>query len=173
MRYKLLVQQLQQYQVVALPTDTIYGLSCLPHPQAITRLLRLKNRSATKGLILLSNRLEYLAPFIDVSIQEALARKYQTITRPTTFVVPSAHPLAVNNTLAVRMTDNKDIALVCDGVKSALISTSANKSGARAITHLWQLHKYFPHKINAYIAPRAGSMQVSTIINLISGEVYR
>ena len=45
--------------IVAMPTDTVYGLHCDPHDlAAIKKILTLKKRSPEKGLILIADSLE-------------------------------------------------------------------------------------------------------------------
>ena len=44
---------LERGEVIAIPTETIYGLAVLPRPASLERLLVAKNRSADKGIQLL------------------------------------------------------------------------------------------------------------------------
>src|SRR5262245_36703057 len=54
-----IVATLDSGGVTVLPTDTIYGLSCrMDRPDALKRLLAIKGRDASRGLILLVPRLD-------------------------------------------------------------------------------------------------------------------
>ena len=51
--------------VVAYPTEGVFGLGCMPDDaSAIIRLLRIKRRDPSKGLILIASRHEQLADWI-------------------------------------------------------------------------------------------------------------
>jgi L-threonylcarbamoyladenylate synthase len=44
--------------IVAIPTETVYGLAVLPNPPALARLVEAKQRSADKGIALLVDSIE-------------------------------------------------------------------------------------------------------------------
>lgn len=55
---------LEKGGVIAYPTETIYGLGCLPNNiDAIRRLLEIKHRHSDKGLILIGANQDQLAPY--------------------------------------------------------------------------------------------------------------
>ena len=61
------VNSLKKGEVVAYPTEGVWGLGCDPSDDhAITKLLNLKGRSESKGLILIGSSLEQFAEFIEV-----------------------------------------------------------------------------------------------------------
>ena len=61
------VNSLKKGEVVAYPTEGVWGLGCDPSDdQAITKLLNLKGRSESKGLILIGSSLEQFSEFIEV-----------------------------------------------------------------------------------------------------------
>ena len=61
------VNSLKNGEVVAYPTEGVWGLGCDPSDdQAITKLLNLKGRSESKGLILIGSSLEQFSEFIEV-----------------------------------------------------------------------------------------------------------
>ena len=45
-------------EVIALPTETVYGLAALPRPDSVERLIAAKQRSADKGIQLLIDSIE-------------------------------------------------------------------------------------------------------------------
>ena len=52
--FNQIVEKLKQNQVVAYPTEAVFGLGCNPQSeQAVRSLLKLKNRPEEKGLILI------------------------------------------------------------------------------------------------------------------------
>ena len=87
-----IVEKLQQEQVVAYPTEAVFGLSCNPMSEsAVEKLLILKNRPKEKGLILIAPSLDYLLPFIDVEKLnvDQYARLQAEYDHPITLVVPT------------------------------------------------------------------------------------
>ena len=52
--------------LIAYPTEAVFGVGCDPdNNQALERLLAMKQRDPSKGLILLASSFEQLTPYID------------------------------------------------------------------------------------------------------------
>jgi len=65
--------------VIAFPTDTVWGIGCLPENQkAVEKIYSIKSRDAGKPLILLGKNLESLLPYIEKLPENArkIAEKY-------------------------------------------------------------------------------------------------
>ena len=61
-----LVDLIKQQQVIAYPTEAVFGLGCDPNSEsAVLKLLALKQRPVEKGLIVIAPHLDFLRPFID------------------------------------------------------------------------------------------------------------
>lgn len=70
------VDLLNKENVIAYPTEAVFGVGCDPDSEtAVTRLLALKQRPVDKGLILIAASFEQLKPYIDDSILTAAQRK--------------------------------------------------------------------------------------------------
>ena len=83
---------LMQDEVVAYPTEAVFGLGCNPLSEsAVRKLLDLKQRPIEKGLILVAPSLHFLQPFVDFSrlSNEQLARLQAQYDHPITWVVPA------------------------------------------------------------------------------------
>lgn len=167
---RLIISKIKNNEIVAIPSDTIFGLSCLPNITNIKKLNKLKQRSDNKGFILLTSNLEYLQKFIDTKYLKILEQEYAKITTPTTFIVPSVHKLATHNTLAIRLTDNPLITKICSQLNSAILSTSCNISGKKNINTTLKLRLFF--KNIAFLTPNTNNKS-STIIDIISGAILR
>lgn len=132
------LQALQAGQVVAFPTDTVYGLGALiRNSQSIEQLYRVKGRPVEKAIpILLGNPDELSRVAVNVSPTVLrLARRFWP--GPLTLVVPK-HPalpeiLSIYPTIGVRMPAHVD-ALRLLQVTGPLAVTSANLSGAESPT---------------------------------------
>ncbi|MFA5109679.1 MAG: L-threonylcarbamoyladenylate synthase [Patescibacteria group bacterium] len=149
----LIVGSLKIGQVVVLPTDTIYGLSCLAdRPAAIRKIQRLKGRDPKKPLIALVSSLAMLKKYVLVSRrQEKNLKKIWSAGRPTTVILNHRGRLAPELTgsadgLAVRLPKNEFLIKIIENVKRPLVSTSLNLSGRESIHDLRALLRYFPKK---------------------------
>lgn len=131
---QIALELLQQGQLVAFPTDTVYGLGAdLRNPQAIQQLYEVKGRDAAKAIAVLvgsPKALDEITAGIS-PIAQRLAQHFWP--GPLTLVVP-AHPslppeLSPLPTVGVRMPDHQD-ALALLNLSGPLAVTSANLSGA-------------------------------------------
>ncbi len=124
--------------VIAYPTESVYGLGCDPlNPAAVMRLLRLKQRSPAKGLILIAADFGQLRPFVTPIHQERMAPVLATWPGPHTWVLPAAPGTpwwltGRHDSLAVRVTAHPLAAALCRRRGAPLVSTSANRSGHSA-----------------------------------------
>jgi L-threonylcarbamoyladenylate synthase len=63
--------------IVAIPTETVYGLAVLPNPPALARLVEAKRRSADKGIALLVDSIEQVRRLAIVPrVAERLAARF-------------------------------------------------------------------------------------------------
>ena len=126
---------LRQGGVIAYPTEAVFGLGCDPlNRDAVQRILTIKQRPMTKGLILIASKLDQLLPFIRPPGDAIQARIADTWPGPVTWVMPAppATPVWLRGThdsLAVRVTAHPLATALCEAFGGAIVSTSANASG--------------------------------------------
>lgn len=167
--------------LIAYPTDTIWGFGCNPESiNAIHRLQKLKQRSAGKGLILLSPRLVYLQPFIEKSIFSMLPRQnLQPVDRPVTWIIKASENCPVwltgnSKTIAIRICNTQPVKILCNSMQSALVSTSANISGCNTARNSFRVHSLFQDKVDFIIEGfNTGSTTASEIRDLETGKILR
>ena len=176
---------LQQQAVIAYPTESVWGLGCDPDSlPAVEKLLRLKGRSVSKGLILIAASAEQFAPYLTGLEPDALKRFQTPQQKPTTWLVPSNGCVPEwisggHDTLALRVTDHPLAAALCRLFGGPLVSTSANPQGRPAATSAEQVQAYFGQAAegNAIDAQTPGTVgdaiKPSEIRYLISGEIVR
>jgi L-threonylcarbamoyladenylate synthase len=120
--------------VIAYPTEAVYGLGCDPqNRRAVERLLQMKRRSWTQGLILIGASPEDIAPYIDVPSRMAWRRAAATWPGAMTWVFPATDycPAWISgdrDSVAVRVTAHPIAAALCRAAGGAIVSTSANRS---------------------------------------------
>ena len=137
-RLRLAVRCLRRGGVIAYPTEAVYGLGCDPwNGRAVARLLAIKRRSMTKGLILIAADPDQLRPFVEPLEPERLRDILATWPGPNTWLLP-AHPTTPRwltgrfDTLAVRVSAHPLVAALCRAYGGAIVSTSANQAARPA-----------------------------------------
>ncbi len=180
MQLQLAVAALRGGGVIACPTEAVWGMSCDPWaPTAVARLLALKRRSAAKGLILVASeeaQLEFLLVGLGAGDRAQLTAGWPG---PTTWLVPHRGrvPAWVHGehaTVAVRVTAHPVLAALCCAWGGPLVSTSANRAGARPVREAYQVRRYFRDGLDYLLPGRVGSAARPTAIrDLASGRVVR
>jgi L-threonylcarbamoyladenylate synthase len=165
--------------LIAYPTESCYGLGCDPrNPRALQRLIRLKGRSAAKGLLLIADHFRRLQAFIAPLSAADRARMQRSWPGPVTWVVPASSacpPLLTGGrpTIAVRVTAHSGAARLCRALGMALVSTSANKSGLKPAKTAAECRRMFGARVRV-IAGRIGQRRrPSTLIDLATGIILR
>lgn len=125
--------------VVAYPTEGVYGLGCLPTEiDAVARLLAIKQRSWRKGLPLIAASIAQLDPLVELPSGGLRDEIEASWPGPVTWVLPARPGVPMlltggRRTLAVRVTNHPIAAALCARAGSAIVSTSANRSGHRPL----------------------------------------
>lgn len=157
---RMAVYVLRAGGVIAYPTEAVYGIGCDPWRfEAVERVLRLKSRTADKGMILIASTMSQLEGFVcmdDVLIN----RVSPTWPGPVTWVVPAgelAPPWITGRraTLAVRVTAHPQAAALCRGFGGPLVSTSANLGGRRPARTALEVRLRLPAAAVDYLVPGA------------------
>ena len=165
--------------VVAYPTESCFGLGCLPgQRQGLQRLLRLKQRPKRKGLIVIGANRQQLQPWCAPRTVQEWAQLQSSWPGPNTWLLPHA-PRAPrlltgrHASLAVRVPGLDSARALCWAMGSALVSTSANRSGRASLRHARAVQRQFGTQVKV-LAGRVGARrQPSTIRHWPSGQVVR
>ncbi|WP_273392899.1 Sua5/YciO/YrdC/YwlC family protein [Actinobacillus porcinus] len=181
MNVSQIVEKLQQEQVVAYPTEAVFGVGCNPMSEsAVEKLLVLKNRPKEKGLILIAPRLEYLLPFIDVQKlnAEQYARLQAEYDHPITWVVPTklSTPIWLTGqftSIAVRICRHPTVAQLCERAGFALTSTSANLSGLPPCRTAQEVRSQFGENFPVLDENVGQAQNPSEIRDLLTGQLFR
>ena len=166
--------------VIAYPTEAVYGLGCDPdNREAVFRILELKNRPASAGLILVADRLERFAPYIGPVDEEARQRALSTWPGPVTWLFPRAASVpdwlaGVHETIALRVTAHAGCRALCDAFGGPIVSTSANPGSEEPARSAEQVDAYFKGRLSGIVEGALGdSDQPSEIRDLASGRIIR
>ncbi len=176
------VAALQKGEVVAYPTEAVFGVGCDPdNKQAVQKLLALKQRPVEKGLILIAADYEQLTPYIDDCqlTVEQIKRIQSSWPGPVTWVMPikAGVPSFLTGqftTIAVRVTDHPLVQQLCRQFGKPLTSTSANLTGQEpgrtAEEVKAQLGQYLPAILQG---ETGGRDNPSEIRDARTGKVFR
>lgn len=165
--------------VVAAPTEAVYGLSCDPwNETAVERLVALKGRAMSKGLILVAGGLYQftsLVQHLDRHQQETLVASWPG---PVTWLVPVPPDLPEwisggQETLALRVTAHPVMAELCRQAGKPLTSTSANLAGEPPAMTRADVERTFPDIDGIVAGDLGGATRPTEIRDLLSGEIIR
>lgn len=166
--------------MVAYPTEGCYGLGCDPRDvRAVQRILRLKRRHWRQGMILIGAHWHHIAPWVDASETDALARARQTWPGPHTWLLPTGSGVSrwvrgEHDTIAVRITAHPLAAALCRQFRSAIVSTSANRHGGPPARTSGQVRHLFDRRIDVLLdGALGGSSGPTDIRDARTGEVVR
>lgn len=176
------VTALANQDVIAYPTEAVFGLGCDPMSEiAVQRLLHIKQRPVDKGLILIAANFAQLADYIDQSKLSAaqLDTIQQTWPGPTTWVVPVKPEVpkwltGKFDSIAVRVSAHPIVAELCLEFGGPITSTSANLTGCSPCTTAEQVKAQLEDMLGAIVSAPVGQLsQPTTIKDALTGAVYR
>ncbi len=165
--------------LIAYPTEYCYGLGCDPRQRAaVQRLLRLKRRPQHKGLILIAGRYAQLAPYLQPLTQAEQLTLQHDGARAITYLMPvraSCPPWlrGAHDTLAVRITAHPQAAALCNALGMALVSTSANRAGARPARSYADCARRFGRTVLVLPGQVGARKRPSTIRSWRDGKIVR
>lgn len=178
-------QCLKQGQVLAYPTEAVWGLGCDPYNQrAFSEILRLKERPIEKGVILLAghiSQVEHLLHDLDSNIRSQVIDSWSNrdlTERATTWLLPASDDIpswikGQHPKVAVRVTTHPLCVELCQGFDGFIVSTSANPAGLEPARHLDDAMNYFGDSVNYLDGDLGLSSQPSRILDAETGAVIR
>jgi L-threonylcarbamoyladenylate synthase len=169
------VNLLHQGQLVAFPTDTVYGLGALiSDPQAIEQLYMVKGRDAAKAIAVLLGKAEALGQVTTEmgDLAQKLAQNFWP--GPLTLVVARRpdlpEKLSAYPTVGVRMPDHPD-ALELLNRTGPLAVTSANLSGMPSASNVEQVLEQLGGRIPLILdGGQTPGGQPSTVVDCTGAE---
>jgi len=176
-----LLAALSAQQVIAYPTEAVFGLGCDPDSeQGLQALLALKQRPWEKGLILIAADYAQLQPYIDDSRldESQRSRMLASWPGPFTWVLP-ARPGTSGlltgrfDSLAVRVSDHPLVQQLCQQYGKPLVSTSANLTGLEPCRTVAEVQAQFGADFPVVVGEVGGRLLPSEIRDALTGELLR
>lgn len=176
----LAVRVLRQGGLIAYPTESVFGIGCDPgNLVAVERLLHIKSRSATKGLILVASSIEQLEPWVNFHEVSEMQPLIDSWPGHETWLIPARSHVSslltgVHNTLAVRVSAHPLVRRLCQKFGGAITSSSANRSGQKEAKDLNTAKCSFGNDIDYYVPGQvSGALKPSRIKDALTGNVIR
>ena len=173
------IESVKNGAIFAYPTEAVFGLGCdINNKYSIEKILDIKKRDVSKGLIVISDNLEKIRSLIDDKYYKTFC-ELDNDASPTTWLCPASKSVLPEVTgsskkIAIRITKHKVSCEICRLLDFPIISTSANKTGDEPIVNLESIDKYFDNKIDYIVEGElGGSSKPSRIIDLSTKEVLR
>lgn len=182
LQYQRAKYVLKQAGVIAYPTEAVYGLGCDPDSQiAVQKILTLKQRHWSKGLILIASDFSQLEPYIlplDVEIEQQVLTTWAQ-KQVVTWLLP-ANPKTPkwlrgqSDKIAVRVTHHPIAAKLCETYGKPLVSTSANPSGQAPAKTGFRVRQMFKQKLDYVVVGDVGKQdKPSEIRDALTQQVLR
>lgn len=128
------IQTLKRGGLILYPTDTVWGIGCdATNANAIDKVFALKQRSEKKSLICLVSDFKMLNQYVE-EIPEVAYDILKYADQPTTIIYQNPIRVATNliaedDTLGIRVVNDKFAKSLLRKYKKPIVSTSANISG--------------------------------------------
>jgi L-threonylcarbamoyladenylate synthase len=179
------LQALEQGDVIAFPTDTVYALACrADRREAIARFYELKQRPPDQPSILLAHSVDALQHWVSFD-QRALQYAADFWPGPLTLVLPldemallnqsddvhtSLESIAADGTIGVRVPDHETAAAILEGWGMPLCTSSANRAGERPPTKGRDVVERFGDAIEVVVDGESPLGKASSILDLTRPE---
>jgi tRNA threonylcarbamoyl adenosine modification protein (Sua5/YciO/YrdC/YwlC family) len=165
------VEVLEKGGVIGYPTDTIYGVGCnLFNPEAIRKIHRLKKLDGKKPLSFICSDLKDISQYAYVSnyaykmMKRLLPGAYTFILKATKLVPKIA--MTKQNTVGIRIPDNKICLSLVRELGHPIISTSVNKPDEGLYNDPAEIEERFGKQLDLVIDGGVIVSEHSSIIDL-------
>ena len=170
------VEAIARAEVVAFPTDTLYGLAVDPRSdEALGALFALKGRTADRTVALIAGTLQQADAVGEITgTARRLAERFWP--GPLTLVVPAREGVAAlarsgEGLVGVRVPDHAVARAFADACGHALTATSANRTGRAAMHDPGEVAESLPDvTVLLDAGPSPGGLP-STIVHAATGEL--
>ena len=166
--------------IFAYPTEAVFGLGCnINNKSSIIKILTIKKRDASKGLVVISDSFEKISDLIDSKYHKMIDASDMNTEIPTTWLCPASDKalnVITGNTgkIALRITKHPVAYNLCRALNFPIVSTSANLAGKKPLTNAEEVVASFEGDIDYVIEGEVNiTKSPSRIVDLLSKKVLR
>ena len=160
--------------ILAFPTDTVFGLGCIMDKDAINKIYEAKGRSFDKPLPMMCNDIDMIET---VALTDEISKKLiSTFTPgPITMIFRKKDEIddyvtQGKDTIAIRVPDDEFILGLIKQLNKPLMVTSANISDEGSLLKWKDVYKSLKGRIDAIVCEDATGDRASTIVD-VSGDL--
>lgn len=173
------VKALKEGHVVAVPTDTIYGLACLAqNSAAVRKIYDIKGRNGQKPLAICVGEIQDIYKFCKVTVKETLLENL--LPGPVTLVFERSEALNTDlnpftSLVGIRIPDHSFMRRLCQMCGEPLALTSANISSQTSTVAVHEFQELW-QKLAVVVdgGPIGGQSRLgSTVVDLSKLGKYR
>ena len=148
-------KDLKNGAVICFVTDTVWGIGCLPtSKEGVEKIYNIKERDRNKPLILMSNNIANLRPYVKLLSENAenLVKKY--FPGALTLVVEKSnltkdYITSNKNTVGIRVPNNTFFQSLCENIEGGVLATtSANPSDFPSAKNYKEAVFYLKNKVD-------------------------
>lgn len=164
---------LKKGELVAFPTETVFGVACLAdNYHAYQKLNKLKERPPHKPYTMMVKDLAMLKKFAKVNQKTLIfLKKFMpgsiTVLLPSKSVTPKW--AKENNVIGIRIPSNQEALMLLKEIDQPVLVPSLNRSGGKPINKISEIKKEFENELGALIIGKAKGEKPSTVISLLNG----
>ena len=162
---------LKKGELVAFPTETVYGLGGIASSEeAFKKLVEAKRRSPEKPFTLMCSSLTQAVGYVEIDVKAAavmqafMPGQITLLCKPRESVPEWVH--LASPYIGIRIPDNPEVLELIDFVNEPLLVPSANLAGDPACLTADSVKKIFGGKIAGIVEGECASGEASTIVAL-------
>ena len=169
-----IVNAYENGQIIAYPTDTVYGIGCNPfNKDSVSRIYNIKNREGEKRFPILGFSKKELEKIVEFNtIAEKISEKFWPgqITMLLPIRKEITQRISNNGKLAVRVPNNECVLSILEKCK-LIVGTSANISGEKSILDSNECKTKLPEIDILVNGGKITSLGESTIIDFVDDQL--
>jgi L-threonylcarbamoyladenylate synthase len=167
--------------VILYPTDTVWGIGCdATNPEAVRKVYDIKRRADSKAMLVLVDS-SVKVDFYVSDVPDVAWDLIELATRPLTIIYDGARNLAPNllsadGSVGIRVTTEPFSHRLCQQFRKAIVSTSANISGAPGARFYDEISEEIKSAVDYIVDYRRDDVtpsQPSSIIKLGKGGTVK
>ena len=167
--------------VIAYPTEAVWGLGCDPWSEAaVHRILSIKQRPISKGLILVASCPDQIAPLLETLSDDLSSKILSMQSQPLTWLVPDETNWIPGwikgdfDSVAIRISQHPLVVELCNLFGKPMVSTSANRAGEPPMVTREEVVATFDQEVDWITEGGTGDAQSpSSIRDLVTDQVFR
>lgn len=173
------VELLKVGEVIAYPTEAVYGLGCDPFNQAaVHKVFHVKQRPLEKGVILVAASVEQIESYVQLKGMPWEEKVLNTWPGPYTWVLPLKHAMPEwitggRDTVAIRVSAHPTVQALCHAYGGPIVSTSANVSGQLPAKSCAEIEEVFADRVFCLPGELGQLEQPTHILDAVSGRQLR